>query len=79
MVVFDTGLAVDELDVGEGEVADLAAQFALPLTVHRHLGDFDDVAHFEPQRRPVVGVGHSSLLHSGIGWKLSLKKAIGIR
>jgi hypothetical protein len=35
--------------VGEGEVAHLPAQLSLPLTVHRHLGHFDDVAYFKSQ------------------------------
>lgn len=72
VVILDSGLAVDELDVGEREVTDLAAQLALPLAVHRHLGDFDDVADLQSQGRPVVSVGDSGLLHSGIGREFSL-------
>jgi hypothetical protein len=49
VILFNAGLAVDELDVGEGEVAHLPAQLSLPLTVHRHLGHFDDVAYFKSQ------------------------------
>jgi hypothetical protein len=49
VILFNAGLAADELDVGEGEVTHLPAQLSLPLAVHRHLGHFDDVAYFKSQ------------------------------
>lgn len=51
----------------------LAVQLAFPLAVDVHLGHFDRVAHFEPQRRLVVGVGHSGLFHSGVRRQLALQ------
>lgn len=36
--------AVNELDMGEGEVADLAVELPFPLAVDRHLGHLHDVA-----------------------------------
>ncbi len=65
---------VYELDVGEGEVADLAVQLPLPLAVDGHLGHLHDVADLEPQRRLVVRVGDARLLHACIRRKFALEE-----
>ena len=66
-------VAVDELDVGEGEVADLAVELALPLAVDGHLGDLDDVADVEAQRGLVVRVRDARLLHARVRGELALE------
>ena len=69
-------VAVDELDVGEGEVADLAIELALPLAVDGHLGHLDHVAHVEPERGLVVGVRHARLLHARVRGQLALEREV---
>ena len=74
MLFYARVVAVYELDVGEGEVTDLAVQLAFPLAVDGHLGDFHDVAYVEAERRLVVGVGHARLLHACVRGQLTLEQ-----
>ena len=74
-VLLDAGVgAVDELDVREGEVADLAVELALPLSGDVHLGHLHNLAHFEPQGSLVVRARNPSLLHSRVCWQFALKE-----
>jgi len=57
-------LGLDELDVRERKVANPVVQLTLPLSVYVHFGHFNEVPHFQPQRRFVVRVWHSRLFHS---------------
>ena len=74
-VLLDAGVsaALDELDVREGEVADLAVELALPLPRDVHLGHRHDLAHLQPQRRLVVRARHPGLLHPRVRRKFALK------
>ena len=74
-MLLDAGVgAVDELDVREGEVADLAVELALPLPRDVHLGHRHDLAHLQPQRRLVVRARHPGLLHPRVRRKFALKE-----
>ena len=74
-VLLDAGVraAFDELDVREGEVADLAVELALPLSRDVHLGHRHDLAHLQPQRSLVVRRGDPGLLHPRVRRQFALK------
>lgn len=65
-------VTVYELDVGEGEVANLPVQLTLPLAIDVHFRDLDDIADIKPQRCLVVGVGDPRLLHPSVRRQLPL-------
>lgn len=61
-------LLLNEFHMGEWKMAHFPPQFTLPLAVDICFGHFDDIAHFQFECRFIIGIWHTGLFNTGIGW-----------